>query len=350
MKNLNFGFSCLRIWMAYSVVAVHFFKARQVFPDGFPAAWKWFFDSRAFAVPIFMTMSFFLSVEKFTGEGDRQVRSRLMRLGVPFVVWSVLCFLLDAVLSWADAGWPYRATLGDLGWQLVGGTSEAIAEHLWFMADLFWLTVFTFAIGRLLRGGRGLAVLAAFFVGAVMMEYSGLNRWLFWRFPYEIRFFLGRFVEMTPYVTVGLALARCRKAFDGASLGVRWLAVASGLFVFVYMCYFEVCPIVDGLGFYYEGLQWLLRAVPLLLAAYFLPTERIPSVVTRTVGYLSGLTMGVYFSHYAIGRVLHSYVFQKFGILTAPDLWQTLVVYVASFAFCLLVSLVPVKFVRNLVR
>lgn len=345
-KKFNPGFAFLRLWLAYAVVTVHFLRMKEAYPNGTPRPLAWFFQAGAFAVPVFMLMSFFLSGARFQAPDLKSVRTRLHRLLLPFVFWSTVTFALNWYLDGLGVGWNYGVRWSSLGWQLLGGTCFAIGPQMWFIADLLWLTVLFFAIGRFLSGGRGLAVLAGLFLGAAAFSYSGLNYLCFKDLPYECRYFFGRFFEMIPYAAVGCALSRCRGAFDSVRLGVRWLLVVSGLALFLFAIYNIVFTLPPGLG--YQGLQRMLQALPLLAAAYFLPTNHVPRGLTVVIVYLSKFTMGVYLVHFALGRVLESFLLPRFG-LAGGDLLECLVIFAASILICILISFIPSRQIRALV-
>lgn len=345
-KKFNLGFAILRLWLAYAVVTVHFLRMNEAYPNGTPRPLDWFFQAGAFAVPVFMLMSFFLSGARFPVSDLKTVRTRLLRLLLPFVFWSTVIFALSWFLDGLGVGWKYGVKWSSLGWQLLGGTCFAIGPQMWFVADLLWLTVLFFAIGRFLSGGRGLAILAGLFLCAVAFSYSGLNRLCFQDLPYECRYFFGRFFEMIPYAAVGCALSRCRGAFDSVRLGVRGLIVVSGLALFLFAIYNAVFTLPPGLG--YQGLQRMLQALSLLAAAYFLPTDRVPRVLSVAVVYLSKFTMGVYLVHFTVGRILESCLLPRFG-LAGGDLVECLVIFAASMLLCILISFIPSRWVRALV-
>ena len=59
--------------------------------------------------------------------------------------------------------------------------------------------------------------------------------------------------------------------------------------------------------------------------------------------------MGIYCCHYALGWLLYAYVFPRIGI-GKETLVSNLFVWIVSWAFCWLISLIPGRLSKDLVQ
>ena len=101
-------------------------------------------------------------------------------------------------------------------------------------------------------------------------------------------------------------------------------------------------------GFFYRGLKMLVVALALTTLFRALPLERLPPALVRGLVWASGYSMGVYFAHIYVGKLLEELVFPQVG-LVPRSFAGGCVVFVVSFAVCWLVARVPNRHVRALV-
>ncbi|TGO05378.1 acyltransferase [Serinibacter arcticus] len=130
------------------ILAVVWTHTRVGIPyDGGPYAWNvdyWLIQRQLinFAVAVFVFLAgYFVSASKVTGRAGPWLRSRAVRLGVPFLVWSVGYTLL---MAWIDGD---RA-LGHLVRDVALGAS---AKHLYFIVALLQLVALTPLLLRVLE-------------------------------------------------------------------------------------------------------------------------------------------------------------------------------------------------------
>ncbi len=359
ISKINLGWAFLKLWMCWEVVLVHAWSSWT-----YPAPRPFMFanDFRQFAVPVFMFITFFLASRHFAANDGEWLRKRFYRLCLPFVFWSVLAFVTWRLLSphfpafaidptdgafWKEgckAG-PVPVSFEYLALQALG-TTKTLGSQMWFQAVLVILTGFFALFFRLVKPRFVVAGLVALFVIGFMMDYSDLNFKLFGNFRYEVKNPLGRIFPMMPYAATGLLAGMAAKSFDGFSLCRRWYLFVLGVALTAFLMNFDV--FVAPKGFYYRGLKMFCVALALVTALRFMPLERLPLAVKRLLVWASGYSMGVYFVHIYVGKLLEELAFPSIGIVPRSFAGGC-IVFAVSFTLCWLVSLVPNRHVRALV-
>ena len=362
-KEFNVGLAILKLWMCYEVVMVHAWNAWGYQKGEWPFGSELVKEMRAYAVPVFMLITFYLAAAKFRANDGDWLKKRFARLVTPHVFWSVLAFVTWWALASAFPTFGMDASNGAfwtsackdpstpvtfeyLGLQLLFGTTRTLGSQMWFQSVLIILTGLFAVFFRLVKPRYVTWGLAVVFLGAAMAEHSGLNRWLFEGFRYEICNPAGRIIPMMPYAALGLFFGAYKPVFSAFETGRRWALVAIGAAIAVFLLNFDVFVVPP--GFYYRGFKMLFVAFGLVMAFGFLPTGKLPERVCTAVVWASRYSMGVYFVHIFLGKLLEELVFPHVG-LVPRSFAGGCAVFVVSFLFCWLVSLVPVRRVRELV-
>ena len=280
--KFNWGIAVLKFIAAYCVVCNHF---------GAHPMWCWVCD---YAVPVFMMLAFMLGRRLWESREFVLLYERLKRLTIPFVVWSLLYWLV----SIADRGVSVRSLLG----QLVFG--HTVCVPLYFYVLLIWFTVGVWLVGYIVRNEQMRWTLSVVvLIGCLYLQYSGLNERIVYCLPDAIfagRYPLGRVVELLPAALVGLGLSRISSmdfVVKHSRITALLCTIAFGL---SYFCRLYFSP--PG-GFHYHGVHLLLGSVGLVGLAYLLGREIKCSVAVESViRMLSVPLMGVYCVHMLVGR------------------------------------------------
>ena len=360
ISKVNLGWALLKLLMCWEVVMVHAWNP-SIYPQkSLPL--RFVNSFRPYAVPVFMLIAFFFAARHFAANDREWLKKRFYRLCLPFVFWSVLAFVTWRLLSpqfpvfaidptdgsfWKEGcnAVPVPVSFEYLALQALG-TTRTLGSQMWFQAVLVILTGFFAVFFRLVKPRFVAAGLVALVVIGIMMDYSGVNFWLFEGFRFEVKNPIGRIFPMVPYAALGLLAGLGARVFDGLSLCRRWYLFVLGVVSAAFLMNVDV--FVEPKGFYYKGLKMLCVALSLVAAFRFMPLEKLPSVGKRFLIWAAGYSMGVYFAHIYVGKLLEELVFPNVGIL--PRSFQGgCVVFLVSFAVCWLVSLVPNRHIRALV-
>ncbi|MCX6094427.1 MAG: acyltransferase family protein [Candidatus Bipolaricaulota bacterium] len=182
---------------------------------------------RSFFMSLFFLISGFFSAASYDAKGGRAfVRSRLLRLGLPVLVWALLMIPLQIFVFGAPGG-------GAKAWPIDVG-------HLWFLEHLLLFSL-VYALWRRIRGSRTPAVvtearpprtLAILIFALLLAPVSGVIRIPFPidRWVYVLGFFRVAFADVPrdlAFFVLGLVAYR-RQWLSGFSsrAGRAWLAVA----------------------------------------------------------------------------------------------------------------------------
>ena len=334
-KSHNYGLDLLRLYAGFTVVKMHF---GGEFLEGL------------WAVPIFALLSFYLASACICGDDNSRKLKRLWRLTWPHLAWTAAYMVVFNLIYIIFGDESYRAGIRDLLVQLFFGGSEKLNRPMWYLVDIIILTAVWMVIALIIKK-RSLRIAAALgiMVIAFVMEYSGLNLWIFARLVTEYRWTCGRLVELMPYACVGILIAefnlaelvkRHAKVSIPALLAadvILWLA--SGLEIF---CMPQ--------GFCYSGIYFLLRALVVTGIFYALPIgeilNKVPGCdrVEAMFKKLGALSLGVYCIHYGIGTVLTSICGEPIG---KGYFYRAVAIYLISLLMVWLISLIPNDLIKK---
>lgn len=348
----------LRVWLSFEVVIDHFWHQ-----EGLTGAWAFLSQMRSLAVPCFLLMSFYLTAHRFEAGDGEWLRKRFGRLCPPYFIWPLVYLALILICSSLSAAFvdstiattEFRYYGFDLvvnGWDLVRqwvfGIDRRLVHQFWFHSNLIFWTAGLFALLKcVVREQARTAVLVVCIMLGLVMQYSGANVFLFDRFGFEFKYSTGRLFATLPYAAVALLVGFQRKRIAEASGATRVLFAAIGLFLLLFVHYSGGFPRPEGLG--YQGVSLLLMALGTVTFFLCLPLDRAPSVVVGVVGCVSKFCMGIYCCHLVVGWMLHAWFFPWIGVgfeSLAACCW----IWGVSWIICLLISLVPVRFVKSLVE
>jgi len=352
VKEFNVGLAFARIWMAFAVVIVHCFAFREQFPDGTAPSWPFgLLLSGGFAVPFFMTTSFFLSAKGFrTGDAHWLVR-RLVRLIWPFFFWAVVTFFLNRHFlggALAEDHYHCNSTVRTLGIHLIGGTALMNDLQMWFMAVLAALTPCFWLVCRMVPKRALGWTLGGLFALSLVLQYTGAAAAMVEPIgEFGLRMPAGRFVTMVPYAAAGLMLATFRPAFEALSVRRRLAVGLVSLGVFFFLRFNDVFVPVRGIS--YSGLQPMTLGFAVFALAYFLPFERLPQALVRAIAEVSKYAMGVYMVHYVLGELCYAHLFPRIG-LTGRTILPVTLIFVLSWILCRLVACIPNRWAKALVE
>ena len=338
---MNIGLNLLRILLTLGVVMDHFWWSPD--PGNLRGVDIALWQLRTLAVPAFMTMTFFFTAKRFVVGDPVWLKKRYLRLYEPFLFWAIVCFFVTLCVSRFDPA--YSASVKDFLWQVALGHSAHLSlTQFWFHTDLLILTAVFFLSFRLVRTPRATVyfALAAIAVGYSVQYSQAAMTALFDGMPFEARYPLGCVFSMLPYAGVGLLLASVKDRLDAASSGIRWAVALMGLWLVVWVVYAPVAPRpASVVG--YEGVNMSLIAWGMMAVFYYIPFDRLPSICSKTVLFLSKYCMGVYCIHHLMGKVLFDHVFHlartetPFGAITVAPGWFWLFLWGLSYLVCYLI-------------
>lgn len=329
-KNYNIGICLLRLLMSFIVVSCHYYAGNIVIIS----------LMKNLAVPVFMLIAF-MYFKNILSDKGRKIIGRLKRLLYPYVIWPIIYWLLYNALYFFLKWDGYRATVNSLLWQIAFGGSPDLMPQYWYMFDLIVLTIFMLA-GYYHRGG----VMLICFV-CILFQYLNVNIHIFGGFRFEIKYSLGRIMEMFPYAAIGIFLGdqhflnRCAKK---RFLSLFLLVISACIVVACNM--FSIIKNPDT-GYQYQGINLILISVILVSIFYLLPFDQINDTICSIIYNLSQYSLGIYSLHLMVGKMI-STILKKNG-LACDSLLLCILIFALSLFMCCIISKLPYKWCKKIV-
>lgn len=337
-KIANMGFVC-----AVLVVGIHLADAPQ--DVGAPSWLAYAFIRQILAtvaVPYFFLVSGYFLAQRSGEPGwwGRAFVKRLRTLGVPYLVWCLVPFLLFSIL------WPVGSSAGICARAQMKASSVAAAfglnfftnpeanRPLWYLRDLFLLVLLSPFIGWLVRKTRGW-ILAAFGVLYLALNPGTLDfpgfwigqRWrIVWAFGFSVEglvyFSAGWFLAVHP-----MFLAR-RIGLTAGAIGlviglVGMKLAASGSPLFGYACELSIPFVMAFLWAVMPSKPWHPWLVgnafaiyvmhPIFLRLMLEPRRLFPDMPSMCfVEWIGGVLLSVFFA-IALRGIVPRFAYFAFG-------------------------------------
>ncbi len=338
----NYGLALLRMLMCFEVVLCHFWSGDV------PVVLTPFKILEQASVPVFFFLAFFFSAKIFYENDSIKIKKRFIRLLIPHIGWAFIYWFLftigELIISELNDIWG-KVRISDLFWQLLTGHSSVVNASMWFQFDLIVITLLIVLIFRFCKDMfyRKIILVSLLFISFVL-QYTGINIWLFGSLRYELSNPLGRIFEMIPYAVLGFFCADYN-VFDRLKIKRIVFIILFALCSVFFLMYTFIKP-VEGFG--YSRNNNLLVAFFLIGFAYLLPLERLPDKVCKFIRFITKYTLGIYCMHRLVALVI------KYGLIKSGIDFDTFVLsitaYIVSFIISFIISKIPVKVIRQLVE
>lgn len=336
-EKLNYGLALLRIWMCFEVVCCHYWKG------DISKIWNVLNYGRDLAVPCFMLMSFYflaISVNKQNADSLKHFTAkRLFKIALPQIGWTIIIWIFENICSVFEP--DRKQGIGNLIIQLFTGHSYNTA--MWFQIDLLVLTLLVIGIYWITKNKNSRVIIfCVLLLVAFFLEYSEL---LYEPISYlrgEIRYPLGRLIEMIPYAMCGLIL------FESNILNRinnKLILVGS----IIYLLAFSIKHITfyfQPQGYNYQGITLFCGALAAFLIFKNLPCDVLTNRIKRIVSVISGCTLGVYCMHISFGRCIN-YLLNLCGV-TQNTLLECFVIFIVGISISMLFINNRNRFIKGL--
>ena len=310
----NYGIDILRFLLAVTIVFGHFWTDRG--NSGIGSEW---IKLQNIAAPSFFLLSFFLSAKYILGSDQQKQCSRLKRLLLPFYFWGIVGWTVAALLLAGDK----NSVIMSLIWQLFTGSSSN--APLWYLIVLVWITSLYFYIFKIRNKIIAVMMIAGITVASLILQYTGVNYWLFGDHSFEVKYTFGRIIEMIPYASAGMLLWYvCEKL----SKNVIFLACGIvGIILYHFFCYS-----LQPNGFGYAGIPRLIGATSLVMFFVSLPLQTASKPITMLIKNVTNYTLGIYCMHSIVGTIIEKTVLIENQILLC------VLIYIVSYFISFVIS------------
>lgn len=334
----NYGIDILRIWMCFEVILLHFWTYIH---SGNPFL-DFFGEFRNLAVPCFMFLSFLLCAHILDKPELRfdDIKKRIRRIVIPILFWSIAYYILFNV-GYLLLGKGNPINLSDLLLQIIVG--HVYNAPMWFLNDMLALTIVVIVMNRLVPYNR--LILANICLTTVSLFFclSGLNFRCFGGMSFELRYPIGRFFEMLPYVGFANILFLSRKHFP---YNLRRLTLC--IFLTLICCAAWILSYIDWPDtFGYGSPYQYIMTGPLVLLMCFLPFDSIRAPLRRILSYIAHYTLGIYCVHFSVGIICNN-LCSHFG-LPENTFAGCIAIFFISFAVCCVIAAFPWSWIKKAV-
>lgn len=334
--KINYGFSLLKMLLAFEVLLGHFANWKQ-----YDTILMWpFRELVSLAVPCFVILSFYLMARSFLSRDEGKFRTRLIRLLIPQVGWAVIYYviylLLDLFLHTGITDGPQ-----DLFWQTLTGHSRNLNPSMWYQVDVIVISIIFYYIFKYLDDRKGYLALIGLMVFSYFMQLSGINKALFGGLEFELKYPLGRILEMIPFAVIGFSL----KYFDILEKLKKYRYLIMPLCLIVAFIGFNIpWPTYDDFGF--SGFAKPYLALCIVPFAFMCPFEYLPLVLKKFILKITDYSLGIYCIHRLINMLLTVF-FPNISLLSFE---RCIMLYIICYIACQLIDLIPNKTIKQLVN
>ena len=334
--KMNYGFSLLKMLLAFEVVLGHFCNWKE-----YDTLLLWpFRELVSLAVPSFVIISFYLMERSILSRNDEKYKTRLIKLLIPQVGWAFIywfVYLMCSVLFSKDL--PHSFT--DLLWQIFTGHSTTLNATMWYQVDIIVLTIIYYSIFRKLDDRKGYIAIVILTLFAYFMQYSLINYNLFKDLRFELKYPLGRIIEMIPYATIGFSF----KYFNILEKIKKYWYLAIPVSAFMFLQGFKIAW-YDVKDFGFAGICKPYLAIWIVIAAFSVPLEILPLTLKKIILQVTNYTLGIYCCHRMINTLLDAFV----PNLPLMSFERCILIYIISYILCYLISLIPNKNIESLIN
>lgn len=318
-EEKNVGISLLRLMCIYLVIFLHT-KARL---GGGKNGYE------LIGVPCFMFLSFFLCNRIYYSREAKSLRRRIVRLGAPLVFWNVVYYIFYVIADQTYVDWR------QLFYGILFGHATELNQPLWYLTTQLIITIIAFVIYYVTDNDFWAEkILIGIAALCIILQYSGMNLYLFGSCVGEIGYTFGFLAELMPAAVAGLILGRTSK--HTVSIIVM---IAASVITYLF-------PQISGFG--YQGIHLTCVSVTMCLIMITLGEKIRLGYFNRIINQLAKYTMGVYCLHWLVLKYLTIF-YEKNALLFSKRIVFEIYVISLLFAFGLEIIAKRVKWLANMV-
>lgn len=345
-KSRNLGFDLLRIWMCFEVILCHFWDYSGGQNDFGGIIFGVLSRCKPMAVPAFMMLSFMVNGNYLLNweSNPHKLINRLLRIIQPIIFWAIVYFVAYKFTD-LSSHIGYDLSWESLIWQIL--TGHAYNTPLWFMNDLLFFTVFIAAISMLPNQKAKTASFAVLLIASFAIQRSGLHGRWFGEMSWEMKYPMGRLIEMMPYISFAMLLFSTRLKERLEKYWKQTLTVSCLIFALLIVLQTSL-PDLHTYSFDYSGWKLFVEAITLTFIFMLLPLDFVQGKMRCIIEHIAKYTLGIYCIHGLTGTIMKSY-----GIVFAEpenSFVGCIIIFVVGYAVCRLIAALPWSWCRQAVQ
>jgi fucose 4-O-acetylase-like acetyltransferase len=296
---------------------------------------------RGYAVPVFMFMSFFLTQKSFFNKSKDYIIGRMWKLIIPQIVWAIIYYIVYAIIGMVMNVQIVNG-ITDLFWQIITGHSPVLNATMWFQTNLIIISLVFFIVFYFFSEKKGIVIIVLLSFISLFLQYSGMYYQWFGELRYELRYPLGRMVEMFPMATLGVIASRY-KLVTLFKNNVNNVLLSGVLFVF--WVFLDRKVFVITMSFGYAGIWKVLVGYSLTTFAYNCNFKVFTTKFHSFSQLITKHTLGIYCAHRLIAFFLFNMLSMLFEIKTNM-FYQCILIYLIGFVIFEILSKIPLKWIK----
>ncbi|MCQ2497539.1 MAG: acyltransferase [Lachnospiraceae bacterium] len=321
MNNRVVQFDILKIIMSFFVVLTHI-PSKGLFQD--------------LAVPCFMFLSFYFTADAILNHDISKIKKRLARLLIPYCFWSILFYIANYALSFVVN--MERPRIYDLGLQLLTGHNPFSDMPLWYINSVIILTIVLTSIAYIVKNQKAImCIYSIIIVGALFSSYSGFNVYVFAKISWSY----GNLCNMIVYAILGIIFSHFNILPKLKKLPVLLISIIT--FILVAIFFIDTPEEM----FVYGGVKYIILTILLIIIFYFIPVARFKNKIKLCISFISKYTMGTFCIHW--GYIFILSVLRQKNMIIEHEIVEALIIFVVSWLTAYLISLLPLKWGKQLV-
>lgn len=313
-KTINLGIELLRFVLCLWIVIIHCSYIK-------PGHRKYL--SRNFHVPSFFLLSFYFYYPTILKRKIIRIQFRFQRLLYPYILWSLINFLLYNILEKYTSFGISKDYLSLKDFYLQILTGSKYYKIFWFQFNLIFFTLFITIILFIIKSNL-LGILNNIGIISLYLHISGINRKYFSSFSSLIQISLGTLIELIPLAVIGCNLSSINiltkiKVFSFSTYFI--------LMFFIYLL-FKYDIFINYKGFLYSNILLNIFAAMTLILFFGSLHLDMSTKISVIIKIITKFTGGIYYIH----PIFPKYV--MFFIKIKKDYFSSLLIYIFCYLVC----------------
>lgn len=335
-SKINYGFSLLKMLLAFEVLLGHFANWDEYDPR---LVWP-FRELVSLAVACFVILSFYLMAKSFLIRDKQMMKKRLIRLLIPQIGWAIIYYVIYALIDLFMNKGLHSGPM-DFFWQLLTGHSRYLNPSMWYQVDIIIVTIIFYFIFKYLDDKKAIIALILCTAFCYFAQFSGLNIALFGNLEFELKYPLGRIMEVFPFATIGFLL----KYFNVLDSLKKYRLFVMPLCVALFMFGFHIpWPTPKDFGFASFAKPYLALCV--VIFAYLTPLDNLKVRYKKAILKITDYSLGIYCIHRLVNTLL--LVFLPNMIMGSFE--RCMVLYALCYAASYFIDMIPNRYAKALVN
>ena len=335
-KKINYGIALLKMLLAFEVILEHCIEW-----DNYDPRLIWpFRELVSVTVTGFVILSFYFVAKLFLKRDKELMRKRLFRLLIPQIGWAFIYYITYALIDLFMHKGLHSGPM-DLFWQLFTGHSRYLNPSMWYQINIIIITIIFYYIFKLFDDKKAIIVLFITSMFCYYAQFSGLNYSLFGNLEFELKFPLGRLMEVFPVATIGFYL----RYFNILEKLKKYRYIIMPLCIVLFMFGFYI-PWPTPKDFGFGSFAKLYLTLCVLVFAYLTPLENIKLKYKKAILKISSYSLGIYCAH----RLVNTLLLVFLPKIPSGTFERCVLLYALNYALSYFIDLIPNKYTKALVE